>query len=94
MNRDVNVNGDYGHYHGGYYGGGWGYGVGAGVVAGTAAGLTAAAIGSVAYSLPPSCATVYSYGSPYYHCGSTYYAPQYQGDDVTYVVVNPPEGTE
>jgi len=62
---------------------------------GVAAGVTAAAIGSVAYSLPSGCGNYYYAGSPYYNCGGTYYAPQYSGSDVTYVVVNNPgESTE
>ncbi len=61
------------------------------MVAGAAAGITAAAIGSVAYSLPPGCGNVYYGGYPYYACGGVYYAPQYSGSDVTYVVVENPE---
>jgi hypothetical protein len=30
-------------------------------------------------------------GVTYYHCGSTWYQPAYQGDQVTYIVVNPPQ---
>ena len=60
---------------------------------GTAAAVTAAAIGSVAYSLPSGCTTLYGYPTPYYNCAGTYYAPQYQGTDITYVVVESPEGT-
>jgi hypothetical protein len=43
-------------------------------------------VGSVAYSLPSGCSP-YSY---YYNCGGVYYQPQYQGDNVTYVVVDNP----
>jgi hypothetical protein len=90
VTRDVNIEGDRGYFgRGGWYGG---YPVGGAVVAGAAAGLTAAAIGSVAYSLPSGCGSYYAYGHPYYNCGGTYYQPQYQGTDVTYVVVQPPEG--
>ena len=63
--------------------------VATGVAVGVAAGVTAAAIGSLAYSLPPGCAP-YTYGGPYYQCGNVWYQPQYQGSSVTYVVVNPP----
>ena len=56
---------------------------------GVAAGVTAAAIGSLAYSLPSGC-TPYTYAGPYYQCGNVWYQPQYQGSNVTYVVVNPP----
>ena len=31
-------------------------------------------------------------GVPYYRCGGTWYSPAYQGGNVTYVVVNPPQG--
>jgi hypothetical protein len=88
VNRDVNVHGDYGYYRGGsYY---RGAPIARGVAAGVAYGVTAAAIGSVAYSLPSGCGSVYYGGSPYYNCGGTYYRPQYRGSDVTYVVVNDP----
>jgi len=88
VNRDVNIDGDVGYYGGGgYYGG---YGWGGAIAAGAAFGLTAAAIGSVAYALPTGCASVYSYGNPYYNCGGTYYAPQYSGSSTTYVVVQAP----
>lgn len=50
-------------------------------VAGTAAMLTA---------LPPGCANMTVAGGPYYHCGSTYYQPQYQGTEVVYVEAPPP----
>lgn len=54
--------------------------------------LTGLAIGSIitAASLPPSCSTVYVSGYPYRQCGSTWLQPQYQGSQVTYVVINPP----
>jgi hypothetical protein len=37
-------------------------------------------------TLPYGCSP---YGG-YYNCGGVYYQPQYQGSDVTYVVVNNP----
>lgn len=60
------------------------------IAAGVAIGATAAAIGSMYYHLPPSCGwyPVYSY----YYCGGVWYDPHYQGDDVTYIVVEAPEG--
>ena len=59
--------------------------------AGAAVGAaTAAVVGSIVYSLPPSCA-VYSYGGmTYQDCGGVWYAPQYQGSNVVYVVVDDP----
>lgn len=74
--------------------GGWGgwndYPVGAGLAIGTAAAVTGAAIGSMMYSLPPSCAP-YPYGGySYYNCGGAYYEPRYEGDTVVYVTVPEP----
>jgi hypothetical protein len=86
VNRNVNVNVDNGWNHGGYYY----HPIATGVAVGAAVAVTAAAIGSMAYSLPPSCVTrVYPTGS-YYSCGGTWYQPQYSGSQVTYVVVNSP----
>ena len=52
--------------------------------------VTAAVVGTVVRSLPPSCSTVYVNGFAYQNCGGTYYQPQYQGSNVTYIVVNQP----
>lgn len=84
VNRNVNVNVDNGW--GGGCCGGFNHPVAAGMAVAGAAAVTAAAIGSMAYSLPPDCSP---YGG-YYNCGGTYYQPQYSGSDVTYVVVNNP----
>jgi hypothetical protein len=80
--NDIDVNVDHGWdgYHP----------VARGVAYGTAAAVTAAAIGSVAYSLPPSCSTYPYYGYSYYRCGDVWYQPQYSGDQVTYIVVDQP----
>jgi hypothetical protein len=75
-----------GYYGGGYYGGGVYHPVAAGVAIGATAALTAAAVGSMVYSLPAGCSPY----NAYYRCGDVYYQPQYQGDNVTYVVVNNP----
>ena len=92
-NRNINVNNINGNNirgacNGGCYGRGWDdyHPIAAGAAIGAAAAVTAAAIGSVAYSLPPDCAYVNSY----YQCGSTWYEPQYEGTNVQYVVVNQP----
>jgi len=85
VNRNVNINADNG-WGGGCCGGGFNHPVAAGMAVAGAAAVTAAAIGSMAYSLPPGCSP---YGG-YYNCGGTYYQPQYSGSDVTYVVVNNP----
>jgi hypothetical protein len=70
---------------GGY--GGFAHPVAAAATVGAVAGLTAAAVGSSYYGLPSGCSPYY--GS-YYDCGGVYYQPQYQGTDVTYVVVDKP----
>ena len=79
--------------HGGYYGGGYGccyQPFGAAAAIGAAA-LTAAAIGSVVYSLPSSCAVVFVNGINYQQCGNTWYQPQFSGTTTTYIVVSPPQ---
>jgi len=85
--NNVNVNVDNSH--------GWGYWndyhpVATGAAVGAAAAVTSAAIGSMMYSLPPACSTRPYGGMTYYYCGGAWYAPQYQGDQVVYVVVNAP----
>jgi hypothetical protein len=52
--------------------------------------VTAAAIGSLAYSLPTGCGSLHYGGYPYYNCAGVYYQPQYSGSQVTYVVVDNP----
>ena len=86
VNRvDINIDVDHGwdgdrHYHP----------IAAGVVIGATAAVTAAAIGSMYYTLPPSCSPYPYSGHSYYYCGGAYYSPRYQGDTVTYVVVEKP----
>lgn len=92
VNNNVNVNRNYngnigGACYGGCYNRGWDHPVAAAAAVGAAAAVTAAAIGSVAYSIPPDCVMT----GGYYQCGSTWYQPQYQGTDVQYVVVNAPQ---
>ena len=50
---------------------------------------SAIAYGSYYHTLPVGCPMVYTYATPYYHCGGYYYQEQMQGDDVVYVVVQP-----
>jgi hypothetical protein len=64
----------------------WNHPVGTAV----AIGATAAIIGSIVYSLPPSCSMVNVGGITYQRCGSTWYQPRYAGTSVQYVVVNSP----
>lgn len=80
VSRNVNVDVDRDYYRPGA----------AMAVAAGAAVVTAAAIGSVAYSVPSSCVTVVQGGATYQQCGNTWYQPQYAGTSMTYVVVAPP----
>ncbi|MGY2189588.1 hypothetical protein D3C81_102910 [compost metagenome] len=54
--------------------------------------VTAAVVGSIMTpaQMPTNCVQVMQYNTVYMQCGSTWYQPQYQGSDVTYVVVNAP----
>jgi hypothetical protein len=88
VNRNVNVHRDIDidvdrHYHG-YHP------VARAAGAAAAATVTAAVVGSIVYSLPPSCSAVVVNGLTYQQCGGTWYQPQYAGTQVTYVVVNAP----
>ncbi|HEX9666441.1 MAG TPA: hypothetical protein VGA95_07770 [Thermodesulfobacteriota bacterium] len=78
------------HYHGG---GGYGYGYGgayaAGAVTGAVIGSTMTAAAFSAMSAPQTQVVVG--GVTYYQVGSTWYQPMYQGGQVTYVVVQPPQ---
>lgn len=87
VHREINVDVDNDWHH---HDDDWDHPVARGVAIGAAAAVTAAVIGSIVYSLPPSCATVVVNGLAYQQCGSTWYQPQYAGSQVTYVVVNPP----
>lgn len=73
---------------GAYYGGA---AVATTAVVGTAAVATTAAVAHSAYiySLPGGCSTYYS-PYTYYHCGSTYYRPVYDGPDVVYTEMDKP----
>ncbi|MBV6826338.1 hypothetical protein [Pseudomonas sp. PD9R] len=88
-NRDVDIdvdgNGRYGyddHYH---------PLAAAAAVTATVA-VTAAVVGSIMTpaQMPAECVQVIQYNTAYLQCGSTWYQPQYQGSDVTYIVVNAP----
>jgi len=84
---NINVDNDYGYRWNDNY-----HPVARGVAIGTAAAVSAAVVGSMIYSLPPSCVNRYYGGVTYYGCGSVWYQPQYQGDTVVYVVVQQPPG--
>lgn len=87
-NRDVNINVD---NHGGRYDDHYHPVATAAAVTATVA-VTSAVVGSVirASQLPPSCVQVMRVNVAYMQCGSVWYQPQYQGSNVTYVVVNQP----
>jgi hypothetical protein len=55
------------------------------VAVGTA--ITASAFQAMSCPMTP----VVAGGYTYYQCGSTWYQPAYQGSQVTYVDVNPPQ---
>jgi len=54
--------------------------------------VAGAIVGSYAYALPYGCNSYYYGGFPYYGCGGAWYQPYYEGDDITYVVVDEPQG--
>lgn len=91
INRDVNIHNNIDidvddRLHDGWHD----HPVAAAAAVTTAAAVTAAAIGSIVYSVPPSCVTTVVNGVAYQQCGSTWYEPRYAGTTVQYVVVNPP----
>lgn len=75
-------------------GGHWDYGHGCcyGWGAAAAGFVAGAAIGSMVYALPPSCPAYVYGGVTYNHCGGAWYAPQFQGTETTYIVVEAPPG--
>jgi hypothetical protein len=86
IGNDVNIDVDRG-----WDNDGWDYHpVARGVAFGTAAAVTSAVVGSMIYSLPPSCANRLYGGVTYSYCDGVWYQPQYAGSSVTYIVVNPP----
>lgn len=86
VDRDIDIDVD---HHGGWND--WDdhpFATAAAVTAGVA--ITSAVIGSIVYSVPPSCVTTVVNGVAYQQCGSTWYEPRYSGTTVQYVVINPP----
>jgi hypothetical protein len=51
--------------------------------------VTAAVVGSIVYTIPPSCVPVQVGNMIYQQCGNTWYQPQYAGASVQYVVIAP-----
>lgn len=86
VNRNVNVDVD-------RRGGGWNdnyHPVATAAAVTATVAVTAAVVGSVVRSVPPNCSPYNYNGMVYQQCGSSWYQPQYVGNDVQYVVVNPP----
>jgi len=91
-NTNINVNNNiHGECLGGCYNRGWDHPVAAAAAVTAAAVTTAAVVGSIAYSIPPTCTTAFVNGISYYQCGSTWYEPQYVGTDLQYQVISPPQ---
>ncbi len=80
--RDVDIDIDVDHRHGGccYHP----------VATVAAVAVTAAVVGSIVYTLPPSCTVIMANGIAYQQCGNVWYQPQFVGTSTTYVVVNQP----
>jgi hypothetical protein len=76
---------DYADDYYGSYPVGAGLAVATGVAVGTA--ITASAFQLMSCPMTP----VVVNGVSFYQCGSTWYQPAYQGNSVTYIVVNPPQ---
>lgn len=90
VNRDVHVDVDH-HYDHDDHWNDWDdhpFATAAAVTAGVA--VTRAVIGSIVYSLPPSCVTTVINGVAYQQCGNDWYEPRYAGTSVQYVVINAP----
>lgn len=89
VNRNINVDVDYHDDH--HHWNDWDdhpFATAAAVTAGVA--ITSAVIGSIVYSVPPSCVTTVINGIAYQQCGNTWYQPRYYGTSVQYVVVVAP----
>jgi hypothetical protein len=78
INVDVDRHYDYDHFE---------HPVAAAAAVGAAVAVTAAAVGGVAYELPPSCTLVELNGVAYQNCDGVWYEPQFDGTSVQYVVV-------
>lgn len=84
---NINVDRDHGRYDHGHDWDDHYHPVARGMAFGAAAAVTSAVVGSMVNTLPPACSP---YRTSYYYCDGVYYAPQYQGDTVVYVVVDQP----
>jgi hypothetical protein len=88
IDNDWNIDGDW-DWNDRWDGCCWRPLAGAAVAAGAYA--TAAAIGSVVYTLPPSCTVVIVNDITYNQCGDVWYQPQFIGTSTQYVVVTAPQ---
>ncbi len=88
VNRNVNVDVDVDRRGGGWNNNYHPVATAAAVTATFA--VTAAVVGSAVRSVPPNCAPYNYNGMIHQQCGNTWYQPQYVGNDVQYVVINPP----
>jgi hypothetical protein len=91
--RDVHVNVDGNNNC--CWGGGYNddyHPIGTAIAVTAAATATAAIVGSIftPSQMPSNCVQVIQNNITYLQCGSTWYQPQYQGSNVTYIVVNQP----
>ncbi len=80
VNRNTNINVDGRYYDRDYHP----------VAAAAVITATAVAVGTIVASIPSGCSQVEIDGIAYQQCGDVWYAPQYQGTTVNYIVVNPP----
>lgn len=55
-----------------------------------AAGFATVPIGSIVYTLAPSCTPTHVNTITYYQCGSLWFQPQFAGTTVTYVAIDDP----
>ncbi len=85
VNRDVNIGVDPGYGHGELE-----HPVAAAVVVGSAVAAAAVAIGTVTDVPPPACEETDVGGMTYLNCNGTWYQPRFDGYQVEYVVVTPP----
>ncbi|WP_297575654.1 hypothetical protein [uncultured Deefgea sp.] len=90
-NVNVNVDNNGGYRHGDRYDNDY-HPVATAVAVTAAVAVTSAVIGSIvnAKQMPTNCVQVMRGNMAYMQCGSTWYQPQYQGSNVTYIVVNQP----
>ena len=90
IDRDVDIDIDVDHHHGGYPNGCCYHDNYNPLAVVAAVAITAAVVGSIVYTLPPSCTVIIRNGFAYQQCGNVWYQPQISGSSTTYIVVNAP----